>query len=53
MGQGLCPDTDGLLSDRNIIVLFWTRAPRTLTGQVAASYFHSMSRAEPVCLLID
>lgn len=42
-----------MASYHNRIILFWTRAPRTLAGQVAASYFHSTSRVAPVCLLID
>lgn len=43
-GAGSLPDTDGLFSDHNEIILFWTRAPPMLTGQVATSCFYYVSR---------
>lgn len=53
-GGGRChPNTDGLGSDDNKIILFWMWEPHMLTGQVAASCFHYVNMAVPLHLLID
>lgn len=52
-GAGSLPDTDGLFSDHNEIILFWTRAPPHADRAGGNKLLLLCEQGKPVCFLIS